>query len=384
MPNVRSIMFLGPGLFTATMAMHQILHTTDADVVTKTIQRLFPNVTYLRSHVSRIWGPTPNILEQIFDAYPLFEFLLKAYAARLCHVQMLIPFPLNVASLFEFLTSISINVQYVRPREDLPRIPIRRLRILELFQIDGSIPWWLFMAVGGMHNFESLEDLRLEFIRAAGATREFPDSYFFVLFPSLNRLHITGAAYVYTDIRSYFKDSYLDSLTIVDDPADFMDTSENALENVRVLKIGHRAGTPNEDRHSEEAVERLYNLPSSAEEATLRFVDYPLPQRITWVNLRSLGMSVSIADKCRVANLVRQLPRLNRLVIDCFSMIPADAKNTRFPDQKYVPKPLKDALKPSNRTPISQSLVHLELMVRGSFDTYGFSELLSRLPQVTH
>ncbi|KAJ1950421.1 hypothetical protein FBU59_000690 [Linderina macrospora] len=296
---------------------------------------------------------------------------------------MLIPFPLNVASLFEFLTSISINVQYIRPRDDLPKIPIRRLRIFELFRIDGGIPWWLFMAVGGMHNFESLEDLRLEFILAAGATAKFPDSNFLVLFPRLNRLHITGATYVYTDIRGYFKDRYLDSLTIVDDPVDFKDTSENALENVKVLKIGHRAGTPDEDRHSEEAVERLYNLPSSAKEAVLRFVDYPLPQMITWVNLRSLGMSISIADKCRVANLVRQLPHLNRLVIDCFSMIPTDAKNTRFPDQKDVPKLLKDALKPSNRPPISQSLVHLELTVRGNFDTYGFSKLLSRLPQVT-
>ncbi|KAJ1951422.1 hypothetical protein FBU59_000168 [Linderina macrospora] len=348
------------------------------------ITKLFPNVTELRSHVSKIWGPTPNINSLDDDAYPLYGYLLRAYAGQLWHVQMLIPFPKNVTKLFEFLTSVSVNIKHVRPREDLPRIPTRCLRIIELFQIDDSIPWRLFETTNSELNFESLEDLLLEFIHEAKQTADFPGCDIPVHMPRLNKLQVTNSSYVYTDIYSYFRNRDLEMLTILDDPINFKKVKEHALAKAKVFRIGHPTGTLFKSAYSVDMVEHLYNLPSNAEEAVLWHIQHPLPKMIAWRNLRSLRMLASIADKHGLANLLAQLPCLKKLIMDCFSMIRADAKDTRFGDQTTTLRGLGRVIKPKDCSPISESLEHLEFKVQGNFDLYGFCELLARLPNANH
>ncbi|KAJ1950685.1 hypothetical protein FBU59_000563 [Linderina macrospora] len=382
MPNVRSIKFLGYGIFTAETVKYPELNTTDAELVTKAITKLFPNVTDLRSHVSRVWGPTPNISTLNDNAYPLYELLLNVYASQLWHVQMLIPFPQKVTKLFEFLASVSLNVQYARPRKDLPGIPTRRLRIVELFQIEDVIPWRLFETTNDKLDFESLEDLRLEFIHEAeNAAGDFGCDVP-IRFLKLNNLHITNSSYVYTDMFGYFRDRDLESLTIMDDPINFKEIKEHALERVKLLKLGHPTGTLFMSSYSVDMVEHLYNLPSNAEEAVIGLIQYPMPKMIAWDNLRSLRMSASIADKHGLANLLAQLPLLGTLFMDCLSMLQNDATATRFPDQTTTFRKLGQVMDPDDDSSISDTLTHMEFFVHGNFDLNGFCELLSRLPYV--
>ncbi|KAJ1945083.1 hypothetical protein FBU59_002417 [Linderina macrospora] len=384
MPNVRSIKLLGYGIFTAETVKYPELNTTDAVLAAKTITKLFPNVTDLRYHLFRTWAPTPNFRRLGIDIYPLYEYLLDAYASQLLHVQMLIPFPPKVTKLFESLTSVSINTCHARPREDLPRIPIRYLRIVELFQIEDVIPWWLFETVRNELNFESLEDLRLEFIHEAENTVDDLGCDVPIRFPKLNNLHVTNSFYVYTDIYGYFRDRDLECLTIRDVPTNFKKIKEHALERARLLTISHPQGTRPTDQYPVEEVEHLYNLPSNAEEAVLGFIEYPMPKMIAWDNLRKLRMSASIADKHGLANLLAQLPLLEMLFIDCLSMSQDDAATTRFPDQTTTFRKLGQVMDPDDNSSISETLEHVELMVRGNFDLNGFCELLSRLPYVKY
>ncbi|KAJ1951408.1 hypothetical protein FBU59_000173 [Linderina macrospora] len=384
MPNVRSVKFLGRGIFTAETVEYPELNTTDAVLAAKAITKLFPNVTDLRSHVSRIWTPTHNINSLHDDAYPLYEYLLGAYAAQLWHVQMLIPFPPKVTKLFEFLTSVSLNVQHARPREDLPGIPIRRLRIVELFQIDASIPWWMFEVNQNELNFESLDSLLLEFIHEAGNTLEFHGCSIPVCFPRLNNLQVTNSSYVYTDIFGHFKDRDLECLTIMDDPTNFTKIKKSALKRAKVLKIGHPTGTPFVDKYSVDMVEHLYNLPSNAEKAVLGHIQHPLPKMIAWDNLRSLRMSASIADKHGLASLLAQLPLLRFFFMDCFSMSKDDAAVTRFPGQKVMLDKLGQVMDPDDISLVSKTLTHIEFFVQRTFDVHGFCELLARLPNTNY
>ncbi|KAJ1936526.1 hypothetical protein FBU59_005023, partial [Linderina macrospora] len=382
MPNVRSIKFLGAGIFSPETVKYTKPSSTDAAMAVKTITKLFPNVTEVRSHTSRVWGPTSNISFLNDEAFPFYGYLLKECLAQMLHVQMLIPFPKNVTKLCIFLASISINIKYVRLRQDLPGVPIRCLRIVELFQIDDVIPWWLFEAIDGELDFESLEDLRLEFIHEAKSTVDDLGCDVPVRFPKLNRLHVTNSSYVYTDIYGYFRDCELERLTIRDEPTNFKHIKEHALANVKVLTIAHPQRATPVDLCSIETVEHLYNLPSRVEEAVLVLFQYPLPLDIAWVNLRLLSISASIANKHGLANLLKKLPLMRRLAVDCFSMIRADAKLTKFPDQMAAFSKLGKTMKPKDRSPLNMNLERLELMVHTNFDLYGFCELLSRLPKV--
>ncbi|KAJ1944253.1 hypothetical protein FBU59_002653 [Linderina macrospora] len=280
------------------------------------------------------------------------------------------------------IADMAINVQYVRPRGDLPPIPIRCLRVLELFQIEDAIPWQLFETLRGVLNFESLESLLLEFVHRAETTIGFPGFSWSILFPRLSRLNVTGTAYVYSDIFGYFKDQHFDELVIVDDPIFFEKLSEHTLENVKVLRISHPTGTPFVDTYSVEMAEHLYNLQSSVEQAIIRQIRLPLPQLIAWEDLLLLDITASIADKYGLINLILQLPQLRTLVIDCFSMARADYRLTKFKDQNIAFDELGKVEKPVKSGPISEHLSRLELKAARDFDVYGFSELLSRLPNV--
>ncbi|ORX75014.1 hypothetical protein DL89DRAFT_264807 [Linderina pennispora] len=385
LPNVRSILFLGHGVFKAGIAedVEPRQELKAAETAAKSIRKLFPCVTDLRYHLFKNWGPTPNITKELSRICPLYEYTLKEYAHQLEHLQVLIPFPMNVTKLLDNLTSLSINIIYVRQRRDLPVIPIQCLRILEMFQIEAVIPWHLFEITDGALNFDSLQDLRLEFIQAAAQTVDFPGCSYPVYFPKLSALNITGSAYVYTDIYAYFQGRLFESLTIMDDPTNFENINEHAFESVKILKIGHPTRTPFVDVYSVDMVERLYQLPSSVEEAILGLLDYPLPELIAWVNLRSLKLSASITDKHGLANLLGQLPLLHTLIVDCFSMNQKDADTTRFPDQKITFDEIGEVLDPSSQLPVSESLERLDLFVRGTFDLVGFCELVLRLPRVT-
>ncbi|KAJ1949665.1 hypothetical protein FBU59_001042 [Linderina macrospora] len=384
MPNVRSIKFLGRGIFTAETVKYTGSNTTDAKLAVRTITKLFPNVADLRSHVSRVWGPTHNINSLDDDAYPLYEYLLDAYAAQLWHVQVLIPFPPKVTKLFENLTSVSLNIQHARPREDLPGIPIRCLRIVELFQIDGVIPWWLFETVRNKLNFVSLESLLLEFIHEAEMTVDDLGCNVPVCFPSLNNFHVINSSFVYTDIYGYFRDRDLEKLTIRDDPMNFKKIKEPALERVKLLKIGHPTGTPFMSTYSVDMVEHLYNLPSNAEEAVIGHIQHPLPKMIAWDNLRKLRMSASIVDKHGLASLLAQLPLLRFLFMDCFSMSKDDAAATKFPGQKVMLDKLGQVIDPDDMSLVSKTLTHMEFFVQKTFDVHGFCELLARLPNANN
>ncbi|ORX72287.1 hypothetical protein DL89DRAFT_291487 [Linderina pennispora] len=255
---------------------------------------------------NKLQSPLPNVRSILFLG------LRNEYAHQLEHVQMLIPFPLNVPKLFDNLTSLSINIRYIRLRRDLPVIPTRCLRILEVFQIEAVIPWHLFETTNGALSFDSLQDLR-------------------------------GRVF--------------ERLTIMDDPTNFERINEHAFETA-----------PFVDVYSVDMVERLYQLPSSVEVATLGLLDYPLPGLIAWHGL---------------ANLLGQLPLLHTLVVDCFSMIRNDAKVTKFPDQKITFDEIGEVLDPSSQLPVSESLERLDLFVRGTFDLVGFCELVVCLPRVT-
>ncbi|KAJ1957927.1 hypothetical protein EC988_000580 [Linderina pennispora] len=385
LPNVRLILFLGYGVFTAgTMEGVDLNQERKAaEAAAKSIRKLFPRATDLRSHVYKLWGPTPNVSILAPNSFPLYEYTLREYAHQLEHVQMLIPFPPNVPKLFDSLTSLSINIRYIRLRRDLPVIPTRCLRILEVFQIEAIIPWHLFEITDGALNFGSLQDLRMEFIQATANTATFPGCNCPVHFPRLNTLHVTGSAYIYTDIYAYFQGRVFERLTIMDDPTSFERINEHAFETVKMLKIGHPTGAPFVDVYSVDMVERLYQLPSSVEVATLGLFDYPLPGLIAWVNLRSLTLAASIADKHGLANLLGQLPLLHTLVADCFSMIRSDAKVTKFPDQKITFDEIGEILNPTSQLEVSESLERLDLFVRGTFDLVGFCELVLCLPRVT-
>ncbi|KAJ1952487.1 hypothetical protein EC988_003530 [Linderina pennispora] len=385
LPNVRSILFLGYGVFTAGTAedVEPRQELIAAESAAESIRKLFPCVTDLRYHLFKNWGPTPNILVERQRICTLYECTLKEYIHQLEHVQVLIPFPLNVAKLIDNLTSLSINIPYIRQRRDLPVVPIQCLRSLEMFQIEAVIPWHLFKITEGALSFNNLESLHLEFIQAATRTVDFPGCNCPVHFPKLSALNITGSAYVYTDIYAHFQGRLFESLTIMDDPTNFERINEHAFESVKILKIGHPTRTPFVDVYTVDMVERLYQLPSSVEEAVLGLLDYPLPELIAWVNLRSFKLSASIADKHGLANLLGQLPLLHTLIVDCFSMSQKDADSTRFPDQKITFDEIGEVLDPSSQLPVSESLERLDLFVRGTFDLVGFCELVVCLPRVT-
>ncbi|KAJ1952709.1 hypothetical protein EC988_003404 [Linderina pennispora] len=353
-----------------------------AESAAKSIRKLFPCVTDLRYHLFKNWGPAANITSEISRICPLYECTLKEYMHQLEHVQMLIPFPLNVPKLFDNLTSLSINIRYVRLRRDLPAIPTRFLRILEVFQIEAVIPWHLFDITEGALDFDNLESLHLEFIQAAAQTVNFPGWDYPIHFPKLSALNVTGSAYVYTDIYAYFQGRVFERLTIMDDPTNFERINEQAFESVKMLKIGHPTRIPFVNMYSVDMVERLYQLPSNVEEAVLGLLDYPLPELIAWVNLRSLTLTASIADKHGLANLLGQLPLLHTLIVNCFSMNQKDASSTNFPDQKITFDEIGEILDSSTNLPVSESLERLYLFVRGTFDMAGFCELVSRLPRV--
>ncbi|ORX73894.1 hypothetical protein DL89DRAFT_263904, partial [Linderina pennispora] len=373
LPNVRSILFLGEGIFMAGLQM------------TWTPLRNLRRLSQLQSPIRRLfpcnWGPAANITSEISRLCPLYECTLKEYMHQLEHVQMLIPFPLNVPKLFDNLTSLSINIRYVRLRRDLPAIPTQCLRILEVFQIEAVIPWHLFDITEGALDFGNLESLHLEFIQAAAQTVNFPGCDYPIHFPKLSALNITGSAYVYTDIYAYFQGRTFERLTIMDDPTNFERINEQAFESVKILKIGHPTRIPFVNMYSVDMVERLYQLPSNAEEAVLGLLDYPLPELIAWVNLRSLTLTASIADKHGLANLLGQLPLLHTLIVDCFSMSQKDVGSTNFPDQKITFDEIGEILDSSSNLPVSESLERLDLFVRGAFDMVGFCELVSRLPR---
>ncbi|KAJ1931962.1 hypothetical protein FBU59_006532, partial [Linderina macrospora] len=200
----------------------------------------------------------------------------------------------------------------------------------------------------------------------------------------LNKLHITGSAYVYTDIFRYFKGRDLENLTIMDDPMNFKNIKEPALERVKLLKVGHPTGTPFMSAYSIDMVEHLYNLPSNAEEAVIGLIQYPMPKMIAWDNLRSLRMSASIADKHGLANLLAQLPLLRFLFMDCFSMSKDDAAATKFPGQKVMLDRLGQVMDPDDMSLVSETLTHMEFFVQRTFDVHGFCELLARLPNANN
>ncbi|ORX63494.1 hypothetical protein DL89DRAFT_273326 [Linderina pennispora] len=352
LPNVRSILFLGYG----DVEPRQELIA--AESAAESIRKLFPCN----------WGPTPNILVERQRICTLYECTLKEYIHQLKHVQVLIPFPLNVAKLIDNLTSLSINIPYIRLRHDCQLFN-------SMFQIEAVIPWHFFEITEGALSFNNLESLHLEFIQVAARTVDFPGCNYPVYFPRLSALNITGSAYVYTDIYAYFHGRVFERLTIMDDPTNFEHINEHAFESVRMLKIGHPTRTPFVDVYSVDMVERLYQLPSSVEEAVLGLLDYPLPELIAWVNLRSLKLSASIAGQARACQSAGTTATSAHTHQRC--------GYTRFPDQKITFDEIGEVLDPSSQLPVSESLERLDLFVRGTFDLVGFCELVLRLPRVT-
>ncbi|KAJ1951396.1 hypothetical protein FBU59_000176, partial [Linderina macrospora] len=254
--------------------------------------------------------------------------------------------------------------------------------IVELFQIDDVIPWWLFETVDGKLNFESLDGLRLEFIHEAehtvdGLERDVP-----VQFPKLSKLHVTNSSYIYANIFDYFKDRDLERLAIRDDPRNFNKIKKPSLERAKVLTIGYPTGTSFVDTYSVKMTEHLYSLPSNAEEAVIGRFQYAMPKMIAWANLRKLRMSASIADKHGLTNLLAQLPLLEMLFMDCFSMLKDDAALTNFPDQRAMLDRLGQVMDPEDRSIVSDTLTHMEFFVYGNYDLHGLCELLSRLSNV--
>ncbi|KAJ1939332.1 hypothetical protein FBU59_004161 [Linderina macrospora] len=131
-------------------------------------------------------------------------------------------------------------------------------------------------------------------------------------------------------------------------------------------------------------VAKLFALDSNVEAATVGWLQYPIPKTICWTNLRKFNFTASIADYNSLANVIIQLPVLQSLSINCYSMIREDVVHTPFPDQKHTFSEIGEVFNSDDFTPLSMRLERLELMVyTGRFDYDGLCGLLTRLPQVT-
>ncbi|KAJ1931765.1 hypothetical protein FBU59_006602, partial [Linderina macrospora] len=202
--NVRTIKFLGSGAFTAGQSQSAKSRRRDAVAVVDQFKELFPHVNRIMYYLNREWGSAAGFTKLPTKHCPLYEIAYMEYATQLEHIQLHNPLPPNLIMFCRNLTSVSVNVEFIRNRPNLPPLPIRTLRILDLLRLDGTIPWTMFEALNGIMSFDSLEELGVQFIAIMGSRVAFPDYKGLLAFPRLRALRISGTPHVYTDILEFF------------------------------------------------------------------------------------------------------------------------------------------------------------------------------------
>ncbi|ORX71342.1 hypothetical protein DL89DRAFT_266354 [Linderina pennispora] len=323
--NVCTIKFLGAGAFTGGQTQAAKVRRRDAVAAAKMMKCLFPNVTSLKYHLSPAWGKSVGFIKPPNRHCPLYEETYMAYADQLEHTQLHNPIPARISMFCDNLTSVSINVDCA---------------FLDLLHIDDVIPWRLFQVIDDRISFDSLEELSLQFITKTSRNPVFPGCRISISFPKLKR----------HDIFHFFacKQTY----------------NRYALQTVQELRV-----------YKVEDVEHP--------DAMVGWFRYPLPLKVSWVFLRRLVFSASIADKQGLAHLIKQLPALRSLDVNCYSMFQEDASLTPFPDQKDTFKKRGQVLVDSSAAAISKTLEELFVWAENDmFDCHGFCELLVRLPTV--
>ncbi|KAJ1949705.1 hypothetical protein EC988_004665 [Linderina pennispora] len=381
--NVRTIKFLGAGAFTGGQTQAAKVRRRDAVAAAKMMKCLFPNVTSLKYHLSPAWGKSVGFIKPPNRHCPLYEETYMAYADQLEHTQLHNPIPARISMFCDNLTSVSINVEFIRRRSRLPALPIAKLRILDLLHIDDVIPWRLFQIINDRISFDSLEELSLQFITKTSRNPLFPGCRISISFPKLKRMFMSGTPNVYEDIFHFFACKQVTSMHIIDEPKAFKTYNRYALQTVQELRVVNPASTAKPGQYKVEDVEHLFVLPSNVQDAMVGWFRYPLPLKVNWVFLRRLVFSASIADKQGLAHLIKQLPALISLDVNCYSMFQEDASLTPFPDQKDTFKKRGQVLVDSSAAAISKTLEELFVWAENDmFDCHGFCELLVRLPTV--
>ncbi|KAJ1946518.1 hypothetical protein FBU59_002008 [Linderina macrospora] len=298
-------------------------------------------------------------------------------------VQLHIPTPVILNEFCTSLASISINAKYVRMRTDLPPIPIRRLRILTLLQLDGVIQWQMFQATDGRFSFDCLEVFNLVFTVNYKKKLQFPGFPYAIEFPRLNTLRVRNSTGVYSGLFTHFLVNVLNELKIEDDPGVFGQIDWRILQNVQRLEVQHPTGKFYETTYPSETAQTLFAQQSSVSEVhMLGPIYYPMPPSIPWYNLITLNLAVAIAPKELLTSMIARLPRLEKLHISCVTMKKDNAQQTVYPDLENPPEAPETTTGEGDGAGneiISESLKSLEFYCHLEFDMRGFYELLCHI-----
>ncbi|KAJ1940083.1 hypothetical protein FBU59_003914, partial [Linderina macrospora] len=263
LPNVRSILFLGEGVFLAGHYQTTDVRNQEANEAVRLLKLLFPQVNDLKYHLYDQWCAAYGFDELPVNANPLVRLAFGAYVEQLEHLQLHNPIPANIAWFCQHIVSLSVNVEYIRGRPNLPPISTGCLQILNLLNICGILPWRLFKSIQGVISFDALEELSMQFTGRAYNLALFSGGNHKVSFPVLHTLKIVGSSYVYYDIYAHFLDCTIKTMHIVDEPSDFAGINHHALESVKDLKVISTMNVVAETRYSAVSVNRLFTLLSS-------------------------------------------------------------------------------------------------------------------------
>ncbi|KAJ1946240.1 hypothetical protein FBU59_002076 [Linderina macrospora] len=346
LPNVRSIIFLGEGVFSAGRWQTAEIRNWEANEAVSLLKLLFPQVDDLKYFLHN-------------------------------------PIPANIMWLCEHIVSLSVNVEYIRGRPNLPPVSIGCLRILHLLNIGGIISWRLFKAIRGVLSFNALKELSMQFTRRARNLALFPGDNQQVRFPVLDTLSISGSSYVYYDIFAYFLDCAIKTMHIVDEPSDFGSINQHALKFVKNLAVDYSAGKSACTVYSAASIDRLFKLRSSVESAIFNGIRCPLPHDTKWINLQILKFKASVATADGLANLVAQLPVLQVLDVDCETTVANNVDESVFIDEIARITELGQVMDPDDDSPINESIEQVSIIVKNIFDYVRLCELISRLPKVS-
>ncbi|KAJ1958722.1 hypothetical protein EC988_000127 [Linderina pennispora] len=382
--NVSSIVMVGNGAFEAGSLQTVRQARSEAEDAADTIHQTFQNVSSLRLYSPNHTGDDSPCATDIPDYVGIFwRLLTEKYRSQLEHADVLTPLSNELVSFCQNLTTLRLNSACLQMNANLPGIPTRRLRELDLYRIVHTFPWRLFNMSKGVVDFSNLESLTVEFVWTLDQPASFPGEGNDIVFGSLETLKVCGSGFVYLDFYTFFIGNPITKLSISEDPAYYSSIDFSILEDIKQLRVGHPTGYPQfMGRYSVAAIEPLFESQSTVEEAVIDGLLYPIPVLTPWANLCSLHFLVSIADTNCMASLLFQLPSLRKLTIVSYSMDRNDTEDMLFADQAVNFQNVDDMLDPDDRFPINESLLQLNLYAYTRFDWLGLYTLVCCLPNI--
>ncbi|KAJ1955733.1 hypothetical protein EC988_001721 [Linderina pennispora] len=383
MPNVRSLVFIGGGIFTSSMYIYRRDRMKiDKDAVSL-LQRIFPSFTSMRYSLADSSFPTAGL-----PAYPNSEssrFYEMLLASRLCSLRMaqaFNPVPVNTTIQFSHhLTHLQMNAELVANSQAFGLLPVDQLRRLEMVNIDGVAPWNKFERSGNTVKFPNVECLVMRFRRTMHLRLKFPGYNLRLQFPSLQFLTICDAGYAYRDLYTFFSQYQLASVDISEHLDHYEMIDPSIFENSKVLKMmclmpKTKGGT----RLSSSMFHAMFSQCATTEKMSLAGLYYPNPRLVLWTMLLSLDISICIADYQSLVSLISQLPFLKELCMCCFSMDRRDAVLTIYTDLDATFAYNDIMHRPEDRSAVNFNLRRLEINAAQALNKIAILALACRLP----